>query len=487
MWDTTLITTYPENEPTWTSPTNYGNDSDTGGIRTERVGCREYSDGGQSCVYMGIMCVLVNKEQAEYVTQPHVFFVDDTHKNYIPVASDKWCENRLGAGPAAWPPPGHSFAPRHSCMYARWRTYSSLIANMLRPVRVRWVRSMAFVPHDYRDQNDSHSFLTNNVWLLDTALWQAALNESLTTGPTRLRQLFQPANHVFMASSVAQFEGLSDMSRFLFALLMRLDVKRLYQKQTMDEEKHLWTRSLFEAFPRLKSKLLFFNEQRDDTPFDLVCTRRFTVGPKSSDLGDPRVCEYLRSSGWRLLGIKEPGYGSVGTIQYSRPPRKVVLLQRHDKGGIRNVEALTKSLKQTATKYGFQFELHSTESLKTAVEHVRLFAGIGVLLTPHGEHEIGSIWMPRHGAIIEIFPPRFVHLTYSLMARNCRLWYFDVSTQVTEDMREVYKEKCRTRGGYIFNTCTALKDVSFEVDVDKTVDTVLVALRRIGHDLRIVE
>ena len=484
---------YIENEPTWksttaTATTTNNNNNGSNGIRTERDGCLEYSNGGQTCVYSGIMCVLVNKDQAEYVTQPHVFFVDDSHKNYIPVSNDKWCDNRIGNGPTEWPPKNEYFAPRHSCMYARWRTYSSLIANMLRPVKVKWIESLSFIPLDYQDHNNSLNFVMNNLWLLDTKLWQKSLEFSKTR--RNMTKLFPKSTHILLANSKSQFSNLNDLSHFLFALLLQLDVKHLYHKQSIDEDKHLWTKSFFDSFPSLSQNILFYQDEMIHSKNDLICTRRLTVGPKSNSLGHPRVCEYLRTSGWDLLDIKQSENidGTNGEIiKFSKPPRKVVLLQRHGQGSIRNLDELSESLKQAATKFGFEFELHSTETLKTAVEYIRLFSNVGVLLTPHGDHEIGTIWMPRHSAVIEIFPPGFADLTYQRLSESCKLWYFDMVTKVPVDKRTVYKEKCRNKGGYVFDTCKIMRHESIDVDVENTVDLVLAALRRIGHNVNIVQ
>lgn len=463
------------------------------GVRTQRIGCREYPKGGQSCVLQGIACVDVNEKRTKGVVRPRVYLIDDARRDGDIVSNDRWCQLRHRSSDPRyfasreWPPRYDLFAPRHSCLNAYWRTKSSLFRNYSSPARVRWLDELALIDLDYVNNDHNNHYVKDIVWLLDVVLWQKALNQTSTLGTRdHLPQLFPDhPKHVFMPQGIADFDKQTrrDVNRLNFALIFGLDPRELYRGQHRLPDNKIWTRPLRTSYPQLKERLVFYGNERVNTTNDLVCTRKMIVGSKLGDMGHERVCQYLRQESWRLYDIAPPQRAVSGYLHYERPPRRVVLLQRHITRRIRNLDAVTAALRNAARKHVFEFELHSTAELKNAEDHVRFFSRIGVLLTPHGSQAMGAMWMPRHAALIEVFPPAYTDFAFNLLSSACNIWYFEIQASVPADLKKVYEQRCGKKIRSFYDQCVQLKSLSIDVDVDEAVRNVLFALKRLGHDI----
>lgn len=460
-------------------------------FRTHRVGCRTYPKGGQSCVISGIACVDVNRQRAKGVVRPLIYLVDDTRRNGQRVESDRWCSLRHKSadpryfGPRDWPLIDY-FAPRQSCLNAQWRTKHSLLENGSNP-NVRWVDEFSLIDLDYVNNNHNNHYLKDIVWLLDVALWQQNIQKSSTLphgNNSHIPSLFTMPKHILFPQATSDFVKQTgrDVNRINLALVLGLDARQLYRGQKYGRDRRIYTRPFLDAFPESKDRFIFYGDERANSANDLVCTKKLTVGAKLGNMGHERVCTHLRESTWKLYGLSRPALASSGGyLRYHRPPRRVVLLQRHRTRGFRNINPLVTAMRAAAAKYGFEFEYHTTQSLVTAEEHVRFFSRIGVLLTPHGSQAMGGMWMPRHSAIIEAFPPGYTDYAFDLLSTACNLWHYEIQGVVPEDLKAKYARVCAGKMKSFFDQCVQMKFERVQVDIDETVRTVLLALKRLGH------
>lgn len=459
------------------------------GTHTVRVGCREYAKGGQSCVYSGVACVDVNTERAEKVVRPKLFIVDDSRIDGELVSSDRWCQQRHRSadpryfGPREWPLRTDLFAPRWSCLNAVFRRSEALF-NGLHKSRVRWLDDFSLIDLDYVNNDHNNHYVKDIVWLLDVALWQATISASSTSSTAGgVPVLFPPPKHILLPQSRADFikQTRRDVNRLNFAIINQLNPELLYGGAGLSDAQAPPTQPLLEAYPELTNKLVFYGDERANTSVDLVCTRRLVVGSKLGDMGHERVCQHLRTRAWRLFGISEPPRAVSGFLQFPQPPKRVVLLQRHLTRKLHNVENVSDALRAAAESYGFEFELRTTKELKTAEDHVRFFSRIGVLLTPHGSQAMGGMWMPRHAALIEVFPPGYTDYAFNLLSGACNLWYYELQGLIPPGMEEVYRVKCGKKMNSFFDQCVQVKNANVVADVDEVVKTVVLALKRLGH------
>jgi len=384
-------------------------------------------------VISGIACVDVNYKRTKGVIRPLVYLVDDARRDRARVESDRWCQLR------------HKSAdPRNS---------------LLDNAKVRWVDEFSLIDLDYVYNNHNNHYLKDIVWLLDVALWQMELQKSSTLpkgNTTFVPSLFTRPKHIFFPQALADFEKQTDrdINRINLALVLGLDARELYNGQKYGQDNRLFTRPFLEAFPAEKERFIFYGEERLNTRHDLVCTWKLTVGAKLGNMGHERVCS-----------------------------RRVVLLQRHKTRGFRNIKPLVAAMKAAASNYGFEFEYHTTQFLLSAEEHVRLFSRIGVLLTPHGSQAMGGMWMPRHSAIIEAFPPGYTDYAFDLLSSACNLWHYEIQGVIPDELKEKYEKVCGGKMKSFFAQCTQMKFQKVQVDVDETVRTVLLALKRLGHHI----
>lgn len=462
------------------------------GVHTHRVGCREYPKGGQSCVFTGISCIDVNETRTEKVTRPLVYLVDDDHADGEIVSSDRWCQLRHKSSDPRyfanrdWPPRNDLIAPRWSCLNAKWRTEVSLLnSTVIPPARIKWLDEISLVDLDYVNNDHNNHYVKDIVWMLDVALWQDNLISSSTQkNSPHIPRLFGPPMHVFLPQSRLDFEKQTrrDVNKLNLAIILQQNARGLYEGAERTPDNRVRARPILEAYPDLEKKLVFYQDERTQ-PHDLVCTRRLIVGSKLGDMGHERVCQHLRSKAWELFGIAPPPRAVSGYLMYERPPRRVVLLQRHVTRRFRNIDALTEALRNASRIHDFEFEVHPTSVLRTAEEHVRFFSRIGVLITPHGSQSMGGMWMPRHAALIEVFPPAYTDFAYSLLSGACNLWYYELQGIIPDELKDTYATRCGNKGRSFFNQCTQMKSVNVQVDVDEAVRIVLYALKRLGHDI----
>lgn len=471
--------------------------SEDGKVHTHRVGCREYTKGGQSCLFSGISCIDLNEEQTIGVVRPQVFLVDDDKFDKSLVSHDHWCQLRaISSDPRyfanrVWPPSKNLDAPRWSCLNAKWRTFDSLFnstkENGEKP-KVRWVDKLSLVDLDYVSNSHNNHYVKDIVWLLDVSLWQQTFKNSSTSPSTSIvPQLFDDKpDLVFLPQSSSDFEKQTsrDVNKLNFALIMQQNGHDLYKNRSRESDGQLKALPILEAYPSLKKKLLFYQDERSG-PNDLICTRKFVVGSKLGDLGHERVCQHLRDKSWELYGVEKLPKAQSGYLKYERPPRRVILLQRHITRGFKNLDALVEGLKNASIVYDFELEVNYTSQIRTAEEQVMFFSRAGVLIAPHGAQNMGGMWMPRHAAMIEIFPPAYNDYAFNLLAGACNLWYFELFGKVPADKIEEHKEKCGEKGKSFYNQCVQMKSMYFDVDVPEAVKTVVHALKKLNHDIRI--
>lgn len=398
-------------------------------IFTQRIGCREMDAGAQSCVYEGFICINVSKEAKS--TRPKVYFVNDYANDTETVYSDEWCQFRHQSSDPRyyasrhWPIRNGTFAPQRSCLAAEFRTKQSLLGGRLQrsdgvsieeelpQSRIKWLESIWLVDLDYVSNSHNNHLLKEIIWMLDVVLWQGGVDlrrrpddpDEGIYNDTPGHLFSEGPRHVYLPQGEKDFitQTNKDVNRLTYSLVLQRDLTRLYPNVTA-EELHTpsttrRTTSLLEAFPDLKEdeRLLFDRDIREDDNVDLVCSPRFTAGSKIGNGAHERVCRYMRQRSYELFGVKEPEMKRVGQAYYPQPPKRIIILQRHITRKIANVKELEEKLRETfEAPHGVEVEVVTTQALATAEDHVRIFARAGVVITPHGSHCMGQIWMPRH-------------------------------------------------------------------------------------------
>lgn len=461
-----------------------------------RLGCREFPKRGQTCAYGGTTCVDMNDRK------PFVYFLSSTQKDFSEVSSDLWCEHReksahlfYWGGPREWPPPA-SFAPRQSCLRAKWRSFESLFGGKQNKTqsKIRWVPDLAYFKPDYRDDNHNNHYLMDMVWHLDLVIWNYKLNASVVGFPNH----FKPPNHIFLPQTRQEFDRQTsrDVNRLLFSIIFGMDLNQLYVEQKRTEieglDGKLETRPLFKAYPYLNESIEFYEANTESEPeknvtlaTDLLCTKRLLVGAKLGDLGHDRVCTHIREESWDFYNITTPpnSYAATGYLHIDRAPRRVVLLNRHITRGFRNLDQVVAKLEKLSKQYSFEFEVASTRDFITAEDHVKFFSRIGVLLSTHGSQDMGVIWMPRYSALIEAFPPIYIDYSFRTLANTCNVQFFELYGKIPNELKDKYAEYCEeVKITQHYGQCSAMKNEPVLVDVEETGNMVLLALRKIGHE-----
>lgn len=398
-------------------------------VVTERIGCREYDAGAQSCVYEGFVCINTTKEKD--FGRPKVYFVNDLVEDNAVAYSDNWCGLRFqSADPRYfstrhWPILNGTFSPQSSCLDAEFRTFDSLLASRLPKdgkgsdldlarAGIKWLDSLWLVDLDYTNNDHNNHLVKDIIWMLDVALWQAATDlrprpdESVQGdfNDTAGHLFAEGPRHVYLPQGEEDFikQTKRDVNRLTYSMILQRDLSRLYPNFTAEEMKtnpseKRETIPLLEAFPDLKKeeRLVFHRDMREDNNTDLVCSPRFTSGSKMGNGANERVCRYMRRRAYELYGIQDSEKTRYGYMHFPQPPKRIVILQRHITRGIVNLDDLEKALRETFEKdHGVEVEVITTAKLKTAEDFVRIFSRAGVMITPHGSQSMGQIWMPRH-------------------------------------------------------------------------------------------
>jgi len=453
---------------------------------TRRVGCREYPNGGESCVLEGIACVDLSKTpkvRSEDGFRYLLYLVDDNRRDGETVFSDSYCQKSdISADPKyygakEWPPRENYFAPRHSCLNAQWRTKASLFGNRTNPPKVRWLEDTSLMDLAFLDFNQNNHYLTGASWMLDVALWQNLMSR-IDKYPT----LFAQPKHILFPQRLQDFiKQSNEFNRVNLAIILGLDASELYRGQKPQADGIRAAKPFIDAFPEAKEGFIFYPDEQNKDRSNLVCTKRLSVGARMADLGGERVCNHLRNKTWELFNITLPPFVHAGGyLEYHRPPRRVVLRQQEMDRGFGNIDDLSTALYIAAAEYNFEFEIIPVRA-NHVEEEVRIYANTGVLLTT--QDVLGPIWMPRHSAVVEVHPPGFTDYSLNIHAKTCNLWYFELQGLIPEKERERYERVCGDKLHNPFDHCHSMKDTLVEAPVEKTVETVIKALNRLGHDM----
>lgn len=138
-------------------------------VTTERIGCREYEAGSQSCVFEGISCVDVRTPETNAVAplRGRVYIVDDSAPNGSEVPSDSWCQYRHQSaspryfGPRHWPILKGTVAPQWSCLDGRFVSHKGLLEMLSNGnSSIKWLENAALVDLDYKSNtHNSTSYI----------------------------------------------------------------------------------------------------------------------------------------------------------------------------------------------------------------------------------------------------------------------------------------------------------------------------------------
>lgn len=375
-------------------------------FHTSRIGCREMQSGAQSCVFEGLSCINLSLHLP--TNPPNVYLLSNLHADFQPLKHDSWCKLRHVSsdpryyGPRSWPIDNSTIAPRQSCMLAWYRTKKSLFENIQRN-RIKMLDSLWLVNLDYVSNPHNNHLIKDIVWLLDVKLFQSSLSLQPFDDKSSMQpfRLFSDPPVIYPPQSRQNFSSQTskDINRLTYSIILQQNLESLYPNLTTSQlhtapDVPRVTAPLFEAFPSLEQPLVFHEDLRQNPDIDLVCAPKLVVGAKIGNGAHERVCREMRTKGYQLYGIPPLKTETAGYLKYPRPPRRVVILQRHITRGIQNLDSLVNGLKHGLDNV--EIEVVSTEKLDTAEGFVRVFSKVGVLITPHGSQSMGMIWMPRH-------------------------------------------------------------------------------------------
>lgn len=406
------------------------------GIQTKRTICRELESGTQSCVFEGIVCVNVTSEAP---SQPVYYFVDDSKPDDTEVPHDGWCiwthtyaDPRIFAN-RQWPILTNTVIPQRSCILGRYRNSSSLFGSSLsgsnenrqRP-RIRWLTSLHAVYLMFASNDHNDHLLKDIIWLLDTTLFQASLDLKQRPGYTDYREnddedthFFRRPQHIYLPQTQQNFVAQTgrDVNRLTYSIVLQKDIRKLYPQLTDDQlhNNSFWgigrkATPLLDAFPELidNNELVFHGDLLTQSDTDLVCTPRITIGSRSQDTGHERNCRYIRSKTYELYGIQRPPLRRVGFATYPQPPKSILILNRHINRDIGNGMELFETLKEAFGPHDVEVKYITTTNLSTAEDFVRLYSSAGVIISPHGSHNMGAIWMQRYRYVRTLASPLFL-------------------------------------------------------------------------------
>lgn len=372
--------------------------------KTQRIGCRELTGGAQTCSFSGLSCI---ETQSGNEGNPKVLFLSERNQNERKVPTDDWCglrnqssDPRYWGSSRHWPIKENTVVPQHSCLNAVYKNVESFEAIFKR-YNVIFYPSIWVVNLDYRKNNHNNHLLMDIIWILDAVLWKNSLQLSSEMDNTK-NVFSEGPQHIYLPQGKTDFRRQTsrDVNRFLYAIILDLNISKLYENSTQVYKKshnalQRNTRPLLDAYPELNDNktLLFHHELIKNKKIDMVCTKKLTAGAKLSNGGHERVCRNIRTKSYTFFGIRDLPKVKFGNIFYPRPPKRVLILQRHLNRGISNAHELAVALIDEFSSFGVEVEILSTAEIQSAESQVRSLSNYGIVITPHGSQAMGLIWM----------------------------------------------------------------------------------------------
>lgn len=236
--------------------------------------------------------------------------------------------------------------------------------------------------------------------------------------------MFRRSKHIYLPQSREQFEKQTsrDVNRLTYSIILRKNLTSLYPNITKDDLHTApisprKTTPLLCAYPELLSKTnstnttsttpdngresdgeLIFHQDKvlQDNETELICTRRMMVGAKIGNGAHERVCREIRTRAFELYGIQRPPMRSRGQITFPQPPRSILVLDRHVSRKFGNAQQLLQALLHRFEPLGVAVNYLTTANMTTAEQFVRVYSSAGVIITPHGSHNMGQLFMHRY-------------------------------------------------------------------------------------------
>lgn len=171
-----------------------------------------------------------------------------------------------------------------------------------------------------------------------------------------------------------------------------------------------------------------------------------------------------RMDGWllRQYAYMSAGLPEKGIMAHPKyPPRKITILDRKNLNGrsIYNRDEVIDAVRETGLPFEVVPSMHSL-SFKQQVE---LMSGTGIVIAPHGAALANSMFLPAHGAMIELFPYLMKKNTYRHLAAMADLHYFPVYSWelLPHNLTGSYGVQLMNER-YFFDACIATNISSYE-------------------------
>ena len=216
------------------------------------------------------------------------------------------------------------------------------------------------------------------------------------------------------------------------------------------------------------TKFWFSDLSKTLGPDSLVCSRRGGVLQPKHKFFSGR----MDSAMWKTYAYQLTGLGVKGTRPHPRyAPREAVILVDSsvlDDGNhlasekIYNLEEVEAIVRST----GLPTRIIQNLKGMSFEEIVTLFAGVGILVAPHGPALAFTTFMPAHSVIVECFPFGLKRNTFRHLANMADLHYFSIYSEQRMTPADCKGKECLVFKRKFWDECESKNMTGYDVAVD---------------------
>lgn len=218
-----------------------------------------------------------------------------------------------------------------------------------------------------------------------------------------------------------------------------------------------------------ETKFWFSDLSNSLGPDALVCSRRGGVIQQKHKFFTSR----MDSAMWKTYAYQLTGLGVKGQRPHPRyAPREAVILVSSsvlsDVPGpasetIHNLAEVESIVRSTGLPTRIITDLKGLSFEET----VHLFAGIGILIAPHGPALAFMTFMPAHSVVVECFPYGLKRNNFRHLANMADIHYFSIYSENRLPPSECKKDECLVFKKKFWNECESKNMTGYDVAVDE--------------------